>query len=280
VIPSGPGIVYGVFAPNIPTLISPRAFGSTLRWFVVPSVAVVNGLRSLNISGRVAPQAIIVVTPHFVSAAGIQVQSSARLRCLHDFSGMPPELEEVEYSPPGHPALARALVAAMQERGIPSETTEAWGLDHGAWSALMHLVPSATIPVVPVSIADLDPVHFLQVGAALADGARASGVRAMVVGTGSLVHNFEFFRHSPGTGPWPEALRIESSILDLVLRGDLDHLLEFDPEAWAAVTPEGNAAPLFAVLGAMGEGYRAGLVSTSDRFGIGGLSTVQFLPPD
>ena len=61
---------------------------------------------------------------------------------IHDFGGFPPELYEMQYPAPGDPALAERV------RGLTgAPLREDWGLDHGTWSVLVHLLPGAEVPV-------------------------------------------------------------------------------------------------------------------------------------
>ncbi len=76
------------------------------------------------------PKAVCVVSAHWVTS-GSQVLASAQPRTIHDFSGFPRPLYEVQYPAPGAPAEAERL-ASNPEIG----RDETWGLDHGAWSVI------------------------------------------------------------------------------------------------------------------------------------------------
>jgi 4,5-DOPA dioxygenase extradiol len=266
----GPGIAYGLFVPNAPNLIDPSAFGGA-------GADTVRALADLDLEERVEPEAVVVISPHFHSGDHWAVQGSARPPCLHDFSGFPQALFRVRYEPPGHPALARALVQAGHRRGLPVELTEAWGLDHGAWAPLLHLLPMADRPVVALSISHRSAEQHVAWGAAIAEGCRDAGVRAVVIGTGSILHRLDRLRM--GTeGEWAEGARLEEEVVALALRGDLAGLYGFDPVSWRQLEPEGELAPLFTVLGAMGPGAQARRVSRGQVWGAAGLSILEFLP--
>ena len=62
---------------------------------------------------------------------------------VYDYGGFPEFTYHVQYPAPGSPELAKEaakLSALIHE-------TEDWGLDHGAWTILMHLFPDADVPV-------------------------------------------------------------------------------------------------------------------------------------
>lgn len=269
-LPEGPGVVYGLFVPNAPNLIDPSVFGGAGR-------ETVRALVDLDLGERVRPDAVVVITPHFHSGEGWAVQGSARPPCVHDFSGFPPALFRVRYEPPGHPALAAALVAAGQRHQLPVQLTEAWGLDHGAWAPLLHLLPLANVPVVALSISYRPAAQHLAWGAAVAEGCRSSGLRVAVIGTGSILHRLDRFSLAHAA-VWPEGAKLEREVVELALTGDVAGLLGFDRAAWAELEPEGELAPLFTVLGALGTSFRGRLVSTGQVGGAAGLSILEFVP--
>ena len=263
-------LVYGLYAPNAPNLIAPEVFGGA-------GESTVKALRALDVPGRARPDVILVASPHWASGNGFRVHAGARPRQLYDFSGFPRSLYEVRYSPPGDPDLARAIVAEGQRRHLPVEATEEWGLDHGAWATLLHVAPEARTPVVPMSIAGLPPEEHLAWGEAISAAVSKTPKRVAFVGTGSITHRLDRLDLS-SQDPWSEAARVEKEIVDLVVAGRFTDLVNFDPEKWTLVAPEGDLGPLFILAGALGPRFQARLVSTEQSFGSVSLTTLEFLP--
>lgn len=79
------------------------------------------------------PKAIVCISAHWETRS-TRVTAMERPRTIHDFSGFPLELYEVQYPAPGDPALART----MRERvgGVEIGLDQSWGLDHGTWDRL------------------------------------------------------------------------------------------------------------------------------------------------
>ncbi len=262
-------LVYGLYAPNAPNLIAPEVFGGV-------GSETVAALRGLDVPARIRPDAILVATPHWLSRA-FEVQASARPRQIYDFSGFPRELYEIRYAPPGDPDLARLLVAEGTRRALPVSATEAHGLDHGAWAPLLHIAPAAKIPVVPVSIAILPPEEHLAWGEAIGAALAKTDKRVAFVSTGSITHRLDRFAMAQAE-EWPEGSRIEKEIVDLLVTRRYADVAKFDPDKWATVAPEGDLAPLFEMLGALGARFAPRLVHTGQAFGAAGMSTLEFVP--
>ena len=68
---------------------------------------------------------------------------------LHDYHArsFPRELASLKYEPPGAPDLAADLHAIAQVARAPER-----GLDHGAWTPLVHMYPDADVPVLQLSL--------------------------------------------------------------------------------------------------------------------------------
>lgn len=269
--PGRAGVVWGLFAPNAPNLIAPEVLG-------VGGVETVAALRGLGLEERVRPDVVVVASPHWMSREKFLVDVSAHPRFLEDFSGFPPAFYGHRYEPAGDPVFGRQLVAEGLRSGLPAEESEEWGLDHGAWSALAPLAPSAKIPVVALSFSLADPAAHRRWGEAIARAADASGRSVALVATGQILHNFSKFSFGPDARRWPEGEAIEGEILERILRGEVDGVASFDRAKWREAQPEGGLGPYFVLAGALGDRFRARLVSNERCFGSAGMSVVEFTP--
>jgi 4,5-DOPA dioxygenase extradiol len=263
-------LVYAAYLPNAPFLISPDAFGGA-------GAESVEAIRGLHLTERFNPGSVVVSSPHWVTRPGFRVNASSRPRQIYDFSGFPPALSAVKYTPPGDPKLARALVASARAAGIEIEGTEEWGLDHGAWAPLMQLLPEGTTPVVPVSITQLSPEAHIRLGRAFQPALAAWPKPIALVATGSITHNFDRFDPRPGSR-WPEGERVESEILELLRARNDSALVSFDRRKWNMIQPEGNLAPLFTLLGAVSPEVRPRVIPGSSVMGGFGMSILEFIP--
>ncbi|MEM0129749.1 MAG: class III extradiol ring-cleavage dioxygenase [Thermoplasmata archaeon] len=263
-------LVYAAYLPNAPVRIDPDAFGGV-------GAETVAAIRGLRVDERFAPGAVLVSSPHWVTAPGFRANASRRPRQIYDVSGFPPRLSEVKDSPPGDPALARALVTSGRASGIEVEATEAGGLDHGAWAPLRHLRPEGSTPTVPLSITPDPPETHLRWGRAIGAALASWPVPVAPVATGSIAHNFDRFDPRPGARR-PEGERFEQEILGLLRARDDAALLSFDRRKWQALQPEGGPAALFALLGAVGPEVRPRTIESSSVLGGFGMSIVEFVP--
>jgi 4,5-DOPA dioxygenase extradiol len=196
------------------------------------------------------PEAILVVSAHWESAP-VTLGATERAPLVHDFSGFPRRYYETRYDAPGAPALAAKVRALMPDHD-PVAQDPGRGLDHGAYVPLLVMYPEADIPVLQVSMPDLDPEHLFALGRRLAP-LRDEGV--LVMGSGFMTHGLPYVREymmgRPGAPEW--SVEFDRWAAEALARGDLDALFDFRHDApgmpWAHPTVE-HLAPLFVALGA------------------------------
>ena len=201
------------------------------------------------------PQAILSVSAHwYIEDAAVTVSTAPRT--IHDFGGFPAELYQVQYPAPGDPALARRVQKLLSPTDVALDN--AWGLDHGTWSVLVHVYPEANIPVVQLSIDETKPAAFhFELGKKLTL-LRDEGV--LIVGSGNLVHNLHTYAWgSHPRDPYDWAVRFEKAAKELMLAGDFKPLVEYEAlgkDAALSIPTPDHYLPLLYVLGTVQQSDR------------------------
>ena len=196
------------------------------------------------------PKEILIVSAHWQTAP-MAIGATRRVPLVYDFYGFPERFYEMTYDAPGAPDLA-AKVRGLMPVNEPVLDRETRGLDHGAWVPLKAMYPDADIPVLQMSMPDLDPKHLFEIGRRLAP-LRDEGV--LIVGSGFLTHGLpfihEYFMGKPGAPQW--SIDFDQWATEALDHGDVDALFDFRTKApgmpFAHPTVE-HLAPLFVTLGA------------------------------
>jgi 4,5-DOPA dioxygenase extradiol len=211
------------------------------------------------------PKAILAISAHWFTR-GTAVTAMAKPRTIHDFGGFPQALFDIQYPAPGDPGLAarvRELLAPLDVR-----LDHAWGLDHGAWSVLVHAFPDAGTPVVQLSMDATKPARFhYDLGRRLAP-LRDEGV--LIVGSGNVVHNLMLMRRGEGAVAYDWSKRFNEQVRAALTSGKHQLLIDFEhmgrdaqlsvptpehflPLLYIAALQAGDETMAFAV-----DGYEAG----------------------
>jgi 4,5-DOPA dioxygenase extradiol len=167
------------------------------------------------------PKAILCVSAHW-ETDGSKVTAMKSPRTIHDFYGFPDELFQVQYPAPGAPELANRVVELLKADEV--KTDDSWGLDHGSWSVLRRMYPTADIPVIQISLDRKKSPHEHVAMAKQLLPLRDEGV--LVIGSGNIVHNLSLIRWHDDT-PYPWAFEFNALSTGLIIAGDTDRLTDY-----------------------------------------------------
>lgn len=195
------------------------------------------------------PKAILCISAHW-ETKGTFVTAMPHPRTIHDFSGFPKQLFEVEYPAPGSPELAKTTSQIITNTTVGLD--EGWGLDHGAWSVLKHLYPKANVPIIQLSIDYTKPASYHYELAKQLTILRNKGV--LIVGSGNLVHNlgliaWDKLNGEPFAYDW--AIEANERMKSYIINNDHAKLIDYQSQGksfkLAIPTPEHYLPLLYAL---------------------------------
>ena len=217
------------------------------------------------------PNAILCISAHWFTK-GTKVTAMEIPKTIHDFGGFPQVLYDVQYPANGDPALAAMTKQILQPTTV--ELDQNWGLDHGAWSVLIHLYPNADVPVIQMSIDSTQPAQYHYELAKKLNSLRDKGV--LIVGSGNIIHNLwlaDFPNINKDNYGYDWAIEAREKINGYLLDGNYQPLLAYDKQSkalqLAVPTPE-HYLPLIYTLGMQQKGETISLFN--DKFVAGSLS--------
>ena len=209
-----------------------------------------------NISKSIpTPSAILCVSAHWFTQ-GTMVTAMEMPKTIHDFTGFPPALYEVNYPAHGDPSLAAYTKQLLQPKTV--ELDEKWGLDHGAWSVIKHLYPEANIPVIQLSIDYTKPASYHYELAQQLKKLRNKGV--LVVGSGNIIHNLrmiDWANFDKDDYGYDWAIEARATINECLLTGNYRPLLQYHEQGSAfklAIPSPDHYLPLLYTLGLQNKG--------------------------
>lgn len=198
--------------------------------------------------GDYKPAAILVVSAHWLTR-GSFVNISSKPKTIHDFGGFPQALFDIQYPAPGAPEKARETALLSH---LLHETND-WGLDHGAWTILLHLFPEANIPVFQMSIDYNQPMQYHLDLAKELQSLREKGV--LIIGSGNIVHNLRMSMGKLQQGdptPYDWAIEFDKWVADKINEGDYKSLLNYEQAGTAgklSVPTPDHYIPMLYTLG-------------------------------
>ncbi|PKO25393.1 MAG: dioxygenase [Betaproteobacteria bacterium HGW-Betaproteobacteria-8] len=213
------------------------------------------------------PSAILAVSAHWDTAQP-QISSANKPQTIHDFSGFPPALYQMQYPAPGAPGLAEKTAALLREAGFSAELDARRGLDHGAWVPLRLIYPDADIPVTQLSIqGQAGPQAHLAMGQAIAS---LQEDNVLILCSGAVTHNLRhFFTTQRDAAVLDYVTGFADWLGQRIATADYAALVDYrnSPYGQQAHPSEDHILPLFVALGA-GEGMPVTRYQPENTYGI------------
>jgi 4,5-DOPA dioxygenase extradiol len=192
------------------------------------------------------PRSILVISAHWQTSTPTRGSTSSHPPLIYDFSGFPDALRQVKYPAPGAPDLAYELHSLLPVDRAPDR-----GWDHGVWTPLVHMFPSADIPLLQLSLPlGATPRALYAIG-------RKIGVLCdrgyLVMGSGSMTHNLGEIDADPNAPPRAWAREFDGWVANVLADSEMDRLLGWRtsaPHARRAHPTSEHLDPLFVAAGA------------------------------
>jgi 4,5-DOPA dioxygenase extradiol len=200
------------------------------------------------------PKAVIIVSAHWLTR-GTHITAMQQPKTIHDFSGFPRELNEVQYPAKGDPELAKEAASLFHSINVGLDHD--WGLDHGAWSVVKHMYPEANIPMLQLSIDYNKPAQYHYDLIKELMPLRKKGV--LILASGNMVHNLRMIQVPGGDFSnlnseygFDWAHEMNTIFKQKILNGDHKALIEYEKlskSAMLAVPTPDHYYPLLYALG-------------------------------
>ena len=215
--------VFGVIAPHPPIFV--ESIGGAERHKAEASLTALAIAAAAIASYQ--PDTLIVMSPHApaVYDTFLVDTSDAMEGSLAEFGDSRPMRWDVDSQ------LARALVSAVDEAGIPVAPRDAdsrlrpgW-LDHATIVPLSFLDPEHRFKIVVISLSYLSLATHHELGGVIREVAHALGRKVVFVASGDCSHRLT---PQAGAGYSPRGQEFDDALVDLVRTGRLSGLREID----------------------------------------------------
>lgn len=232
---------------------------------------IAHGLRDVGARLKaMGPKAILAVSAHWYTRATL-VQSDPHPRQVNDMYGFPEELYAIKYRPEGSAELTQAVCDLL---GDDVSIDDTWGIDHGVWTPLHHMLPKYDVPVVELSCNMLKGTDYAyELGRRLAP-LRDEGF--VVLGSGNVVHNLRRVEWDNPHGT-PENVAFDDAVRKAIEARYDEAVINYKelPNARYAVPRPDHFLPLPTVLGAS-EGEKPEVFNNVQNLGSMSMTSYAF----
>lgn len=204
--------------------------------------------RHIGESISTKPRAILMFSAHWITEGSTHISTSEKLEMIYDMYWFPDELYRVAYNASGSGIIAKEISDSLKEYTIKEDQNR--GLDHWAWSVLIHLFPGADIPVASMSLDyRKDAAWHFELGKKLQD-LRERWI--LIIWSGNIVHNLRAIDWSDRER-YDWAVSFDAKISESIVSKKYDDIIDF--RSWdtarLAHPSHDHLLPLFPLLWAV-----------------------------
>jgi 4,5-DOPA dioxygenase extradiol len=202
------------------------------------------------------PNAILVISAHWLTRGGTFVSVTNKPETVYDFYGFPDAMYKIKYPAPGSPEYASEVKNIITSTQVHDDHD--WGLDHGAWTVLKHAFPEAKIPVFQMSIDYAKPASYHFKLASELRALRNKGV--LIIGSGNIVHNLrQADFHNMEANPYDWAKEFDEISKNKILSREFSDLINYEKLGQSALLSVPTPDHYFPMI------YSLGLVDKKDE---------------
>ncbi len=198
-------------------------------WGPMPAMQEDEYTRALNkVGSSIKPTAIVIMSGHWESK-DILITSGDNNEIIYDYYGFPAQSYKIKYPYKGDSTLAKNIHDLLAKSKIKSELNSSRGIDHGAWVPLYRLYPDAKIPIVQISVPNIQPEKIFEIGKALTP-LREQNV--LIIAAGSIIHNLSLaLRNDKNTAPESWAINFGDWVQDKIENKSYEELFKYEHKA-------------------------------------------------
>lgn len=203
---------------------------------------------------EIKPDVIVLVSCHWPTTFAHYVDCNPVHKGLLTAQEAPDLIKDVPYHYPGDEVLAKSLVQAGKNAGIPVEAVSDQHMewDYGTVVPLRYLVPGEDIPVINLSItlaANLE--ETFQWGQEIAKVLRETEKKVVFVASGALSHNLVRGRHNK---PTSSEHAMNKEFIDFVMNRNYQAAYQMLPQFSSLAKVEGGGRHVAMLLAIIGKG--------------------------
>lgn len=193
------------------------------------------------------PKGIVMISAHWYTD-GVLTQDEYEPDKINDMYGFPEELYVMDYPVHGMKEITDEITTTF---GDSVKVDNSWGIDHGAWSVLVHMYPDANIPVVQISVdRTKTPQEQFEIGQKIA---YLRDKDYMIIASGNIVHNLRMLNPNLENG-YKWAIEFDDYIEKSIISKNFQNCIDFnklgDSAKLSVPTPD-HYFPLLNLLGAV-----------------------------